>query len=169
MPCGGTGQDGELQAGLDRLHVDNGDGTITDVRTGLMWEKLSDDGGIHDRDWEYTWTEAFWYKVANLNAIAFAGYTDWRLPNVNELQSLANYGAFGPAVWPAFDTGCVAGCTVLTCSCNWRVGYTSGYYWTSSSVTSYPPHAWIVAAHDGSTDGQAKGNYRHVRAVRGGW
>src|SRR5262245_19776257 len=41
--CAGTGQDGELQNGLARSYVDNGDGTITDTKTGLMWEKLSDE------------------------------------------------------------------------------------------------------------------------------
>src|SRR5262249_50972170 len=50
VSCPGTGQDGEFQKGLDRAYVDNGDGTITDTRTGLMWEKQSDDGSIHDKD-----------------------------------------------------------------------------------------------------------------------
>jgi hypothetical protein len=39
-------------------YVDNGDGTITDAVTGLMWEKLSDDGSIHDADAAYGWPEA---------------------------------------------------------------------------------------------------------------
>ena len=50
VPCAGTGQDGELQKGLAQDYTDNGDGTITDNRTGLMWEKLGDDGSIHDKD-----------------------------------------------------------------------------------------------------------------------
>ena len=59
ISCAGTGQDGELQNGLHRGYVDNGDGTITDTSTGLMWEKLSDDTSIHDKDNVYTWTNAF--------------------------------------------------------------------------------------------------------------
>jgi hypothetical protein len=43
---------------LTRAYVDNGDGTITDSKTGLMWEKLSDDGSIHDWDATYTWADA---------------------------------------------------------------------------------------------------------------
>jgi hypothetical protein len=89
IPCAGTGQDGELQKGLARAYVDNGDGTITDTKTGLMWEKLSDDGSMHDQDTTYTWANAFAVKVATLNGGGgFAGYTDWRVPNVNELQSI---------------------------------------------------------------------------------
>ena len=55
VPCTGTGQDGEIQAGAPLAYVDNGDGTITDLNTGLMWEKKSDDGTIHDKDDIYTW------------------------------------------------------------------------------------------------------------------
>jgi hypothetical protein len=163
IPCAGTGQDGEHQKGIDRFYADNGDGTITDTRTGLMWEKLSDDGTIHDKDWQYLWTEALWGKVAQLNQAAFAGYTDWRLPNVNELQTLTNYGAGIPAVSPAFNTGCVSGCNVLTCSCT-----RSNSYWSSSAVASTPRRAWTVSTF-GTIQPFTKGEASlYVRAVRGG-
>lgn len=51
----GPGDDADLQTGVDRAYIDNGDGTITDTRTGLMWEKKSDDGTIHDKDNVYSW------------------------------------------------------------------------------------------------------------------
>ena len=70
IACAGTGQDGELQKGLARAYIDNGDGTITDTQTGLMWEKLRDDGSIHDKDNSYTWANAFAVKIAALNAAA---------------------------------------------------------------------------------------------------
>jgi hypothetical protein len=167
-PCPGSGRDGEHQKGLDRNYVDNGDGTITDVRTGLMWEKLSDDGSIHDIDNDYTWGDAYSYKLAGLNAIAFAGYTDWRLPNVNELQTLLNYGVNQPTVSPAFQAGCVPGCSVLTCSCAWRVGYTHGIFWTSSTYQSAPFYLWTVGVSDGSIGYEGRNEVRHARAVRGG-
>jgi hypothetical protein len=66
IACAGTGQDAELQKGLAGAYTDNGNGTITDTGTGLMWEKLSDDGTIHDKDTAYTWLDAFSTKVAML-------------------------------------------------------------------------------------------------------
>lgn len=56
IACAGTGQDGELQKGTSNSFTDNGDGTINDNVSGLMWEKLdnNDTGGIHDWDTTYT-------------------------------------------------------------------------------------------------------------------
>jgi hypothetical protein len=167
IPCAGTGQDGELQKGLARAYVDNGDGTITDARTGLMWEKLSDDGSIHDKDTDHFWDDAFEVKIAALNAGGgFAGHTDWRVPNVNELQSIVNYGAVWPAVSPAFNTGCVASCTVTSCSCT-----QPSEYWSSTTYQYSPQYAWAVEFRFGSV---REGGYNnkssklYVRAVRGG-
>ena len=82
IPCSGTGHDGEIQAGATLAYVDNGDGTITDLNTGLMWEKKSDDGTIHDWGNVYDWDSAVAVHVAGLNDpnVAFAGYVDWRMP-----------------------------------------------------------------------------------------
>jgi hypothetical protein len=102
VACAGTGHDGEVQAGATLAYVDNGDGTVTDVNTGLMWEKLADDGSINDKDTFYTWDNAFAVKVATLNSESFAGHTDWRVPNVKELQSIVNYENVDPAVSSAF-------------------------------------------------------------------
>lgn len=85
-----AGDDGDLELGTARSYTDNGDGTITDNATGLMWEKLTDDGTIHDKDNSYTWANAFAVKIAALNTANFAEHNDWRLPNVNELQTLAD-------------------------------------------------------------------------------
>jgi hypothetical protein len=164
MLCGGTGQDGELQSGLARAYVDNGDGTITDINTGLMWEKLSDDGSIHDKDDQYTWTDAFSVKVAALNGGGgFAGHTDWRLPNVNELQSLTNYGVQNPAVDAAFNTSCSPSCTVSMCSCT-----QPDFYWSASTLTPFPTSAWIEFFFNGAVGPCAKTEDNYVRLVRGG-
>jgi len=82
--------------------IDNGDGTVTDVRSGLMWEKKDDNGGVHDKDNTYTWTDPsdgdstnpdgtlFTVFLATLNDVVggeancFAGYCDWRIPEVGK-------------------------------------------------------------------------------------
>ncbi|MCC6766968.1 MAG: DUF1566 domain-containing protein [Deltaproteobacteria bacterium] len=164
IPCAGTGQDGELQKGLARSYTDNGDGTITDDRTGLMWEKLSDDGSLHDKDNYYTWTNAFAVKIAGLNAGGgFAGHTDWRLPNVNELQSLVSYGAVNPSVSAAFNTACAPACTVTTCSCT-----QSNFYWSATTYQDSPSLAWLVFFFDGDVYADGKPDNYYVRGVRGG-
>jgi hypothetical protein len=186
IACAGTGQDGELQKGLSVSYTDAGDGTIIDNRTGLRWEKLSDDGSIHDKDTAYVWPNAF-KKIQVLNGNAsgclgagnpdacctgvgtgsctpFGGFTDWRLPNVNELQSLVNYGtASQPTVYAAFNTGCVAACTVASCSC------TRPYeYWTATSYQLALSQAWWVSFGQGTVGWFNKFSFGYVRAVRAG-
>jgi hypothetical protein len=162
IPCTGTGQDGELQEGAPLSYADNGDGTVSDSNTGLMWEKQSDDGSVHDRDTFYTWDQAFSSHVATLNTMAFAGYTDWRVPNVRELHSIVNYENALPSVSAAFNTSCTPGCTVLTCSC------TAGNerYWSSSSGASGPVNGW--ENQEGFVGLLGKAAASKVRAVRGG-
>ncbi len=83
---------GQTEYGLNDF-VDNGDGTITDLATGLMWQE-SDDGVT--RNWE----EALAYA----DGLEIAGYDDWRLPNVKELHSIVDYTRDNPAIDPIFET-----------------------------------------------------------------
>jgi Protein of unknown function (DUF1566) len=164
IACAGSGQDGELQKGLARSFSDNGDGTIADAVTGLTWEKLSDDGTVHDWNDAFTWDNAL-TKVAALNAAGFAGHSDWRLPNINELNTLAEFSVHDPATFPIFNAGCVPGCTVLTCSCTLMDSY-----WSSTTVAGGAgDQAWDVALGGWGNDaGDYKLNSERVRAVRGG-
>lgn len=165
IPCAGTGHDGDLQRGVAFAYEDNGDGTITDANTGLMWEKLSNDGSLHHKENTYTWDNAFALKVATLNSPpCFSGHCDWRVPNLNELESIRNLENLDPAVPPAFNTGCQPGCTVLTCSCT----AVSTYYWSSSSYAGYPQFVWTVRFFDGSLGNGTGNSGYYVRAVRGG-
>jgi len=70
------GQDATYQ-GNEPSYTDNGNGTITDNATGLMWQQ-ADDGVV--RDWQNSLT--------NAETLVLAGHSDWRLPNAKELQSI---------------------------------------------------------------------------------
>ena len=168
-PGSPVGQDGALLKGAARQYVDNGDGTITDNKTGLMWEKLSDDASFENylncsNPTSFTWIVYDNY-FAFLNSFGggFAGHTDWRLPNVNELQSIVNYGTFGPAVAPVFNTGCSANCIVTTCSCTNPVSY-----WSSTTDPSNPGAALSVDFNAGLVKSGNKGATACIRGVRGG-
>ncbi|MBU0490286.1 MAG: DUF1566 domain-containing protein [Chloroflexi bacterium] len=63
--------------------VANGDGTVTDNATGLMWAQDDSGDGMN-------WEEALAW-VAQKNAENYLGYSDWRLPNAKEMQSLVDY------------------------------------------------------------------------------
>ncbi len=165
IPCPGTGQDAELQKGVPQALTDNGDGTVTDAATGLTWEKMSDDGTIHDKDNTYTWLNAFAVKIAALNAEGgFAGHTDWRLPNIRELHSIVNFGDADPAVANLFHRQCTPNCTVLACSCT----SSTTYGWSSTTYTDWEQSAWCVDFYDGYISANGKGGNLVVRAVRGG-
>lgn len=141
-------------------YTDNGDGTITDNNTRLMWEKKTSDDTIHDQQAMYTWADAVAVHVATLNETAFAEYTDWRLPNIRELQSILSYEKFGPAVSPVFVMGCVAGCTACSCT-------TSSNYWTATSFAPDPKFAWFVDFSGATVNRDGKTQINRVRAVRG--
>lgn len=176
----GPGSDGDLRPGAVLSYTDNGDGTITDHNTNLMWEKKDDSDGIHDRDNTYTWSGPSVGEsnimdgtisttfLAALNAgEGFAGHTDWRIPSIRELQGIVDYADTSPAVDAAFhqEGGC-AGCldlTVPACSCT-----ASDSYWSSTSFAAIPMGAWFVFFGGGHADFGAKSNAFPVRAVRGG-
>ena len=115
VPCPGTGQDGAILAGISwptPRFVTNGDGTITDSLTGLTW--LTDANCIatsypsFDSDGDYTgdgkviWQHAHDF-VVGMNGgtypLCAKGHSDWRVPNVNELESLINAGVLQSSPW----------------------------------------------------------------------
>ncbi len=164
IPCAGTGQDGELRRGVVRSFSDNGDGTITDNVTSLMWEKKSDDDSVHDWDQRrYVWGDAFLF-IQNLNTVpCFADHCDWRLPNRTELESIIDLDYSYPSVDPIFHNSCSLFCRVTTCSCT----YGSLPYWTSSTLAGSPYDAWAVEFQQGRVSAEYKNNLLVVRAVRG--
>jgi len=92
--CLDTGQDGEYQMGVigsSPRFTDNGDGTVTDNLTGLMWTK----------DTQHISGTMNWQPALTAcNGLDYAGHNDWRLPNGRELISLGDYGESGPGLPP---------------------------------------------------------------------
>jgi len=121
---------------------DNGDGTVTDVATGLMWQQADSEIGM---DWE----EALAYA----EGMELAGYDDWRLPSVKELQSIVDYSKSPNAIStddvdPAIDTDYFDITALPTGTTAYEVDY--GYFWTSTSAYFSPQspgydYAWYVA------------------------
>ena len=164
IPCAGTGQDGEVKAGAVPQFADNADGTITDLNSGLMWEKKSDDGSIHDKDNLYTWSDALGVFVPALNSSAFAGYSDWRLPNAKELNGIVDYEGSGSLdAYPAFNLACASSCTVMACSCT-----LDSRYWSSTTNWFDPTMAEFVGFALGDSFAASKTELYAARAVRGG-
>jgi len=133
-----TGDDGDLQKGREVLH-DNGDGTVTDLRTGLMWPKDGTGAGYANGA-EKTWNDAIDWA----NGLDFAGHTDWRLPNANELKS------FQEVTWGHYQS------------------QSPDYYWSSTTLASNTSAAVLVSLRNGFTDADGKTMDKHVVAVRGG-
>jgi len=168
--------DSAVRAGRPPAFRDNADGTVTDLRTGLMWEKkCAGCGGLHDLGLELPWSGSggemtIWDWQANLNTAGgagFAGYADWRLPNVKELQSIIDYERFNPAVTRTFDGDlCGLGCTELAnpqCSCT-----SMSTYWSSTTFPGSSSRAIVVAFNLGLINERPKNELAYVRAVRGG-
>ncbi|MDD5434392.1 MAG: DUF1566 domain-containing protein [Nitrospira sp.] len=134
ITCTGTGQDGELQRGVawpNPRFTDNGDSTVTDNLTGLVWTKDGNAPGpvACSPAGTKTWQAALDY-VACLNANSYLGYTDWRLPNINELKSLlVHSGQYDTFAW---------------LNANGFNNVQSAYYWSSTSSAYSTNYAWII-------------------------
>ncbi|MBT4526824.1 MAG: DUF1566 domain-containing protein, partial [Deltaproteobacteria bacterium] len=127
----------ELVANL----VDNGDGTVTDADTGLMWQQNKLILESH------SWDSAFTY----CKALALAGYNDWRLPDINELKSLVDYSKMTPSIDTTFFPN------------------TSWYdYWSSTTGADSTGDAWAVSSGFGSSRYRNKSKSKNIRAVRAG-
>jgi hypothetical protein len=89
----GTGEDAELAKGIARSYTDNGNGTITDNATGLIWQKCSDGQSSSDCSGgsaaTVTWANALTYCNSNTAGLPGSG---WYLPNVYQILSLVDFG-----------------------------------------------------------------------------
>ncbi|MDM8544153.1 DUF1566 domain-containing protein [Desulfococcaceae bacterium HSG9] len=141
----------------------NGDGTVTDELTGLMWLQ---DANCISKQWTDVDTSA---KVTNLVDTALpvcanytAVYSDWRLPTLRELQSLVYYGDYDPAVPNTAGIG------------KWDTdgapfnAVQSAYCWSGTTTAGGAGYAWSVSMNDGVVSADVKTLTYYVWPVRGG-
>ena len=119
--------------------VDNGDDTVTDVKTGLMWQQTTSS--------KMNWEDAIKY----CESLSQAGFSDWRLPIREELRSIVNYNKYNPAIDTVFFPETM-----------------SAFYWSSTSNAYTTGYAWGVRFYYGDGINSAKDSSYFVRAVRGG-
>lgn len=135
---------GNTGYGINRFR-DNGDGTVTDSATGLMWTKEDSRKGMN---WEgaLAWAQS-------RDSADYLGYDDWRLPNVKELQSIVDYSR-SPAT-----TSSAAIDTVFDCSSIIDEGGNVDYpfFWSSTTHLDYYANAYHASEADYVAFGKALG------------
>ncbi len=144
MSCTGSGQDGETRTGLSwpspRFIHDGA--TVIDTLTGLRWLRAADLSGG-----PVNWAEAL-SAVLALNASFLGGYR-WRLPNINELESLVDCEAHSPALTPGHPFTAIR-----------------ETYWSSTTSLYEPDWAWALYLYKGAIGvGQKAGRHFHVWPV----
>jgi len=119
--------------------VDNGDGTVSDRNTGLMWQKSGSNNYMSFKDAKD--------YIKSLNQEKFAGYNDWRLPTIEELASLLESSQLNKGLYidPLFD---------------------SQQSWCWSSTTRSSGSWWRVYFYNGDVDWCYVGCSSYVRGVR---
>jgi hypothetical protein len=110
---------------IENRFIDNGDGTITDQLTQLMWQK-------NPPSTTQTWEQA----LSTAQALSLAGYDDWRLPNIKELYSIHDAGRTNPAINPIFGLQAVAKYWAST-SIPGQQGVKAWYFDTRFGITTY--------------------------------
>ena len=130
--------------------VSNGNGTVTDMDTGLIWQQSTSPGTL------YTWKDA----LAYCEKLNLGGHKDWRLPTMKELESIVDFRYSRPSI----DT-------------EYFPDTQSSFYWSSNTSPSYHYAAYTVNFSFGSGGGHGgktyyygeEADYNYVRAVRGGY
>lgn len=135
IACANTGQDGELQTGMpwpNPRFTDNGNGTVTDNLTGLIWLKNANCFG--PQNWDAALTSAKGLATAACGLTDGSTSGQWRLPSIVELESLVDLSRSNPALPAGHPFSAVQ----------------SNYYWSSSTFDQGPSLAWFVYMPNGT-------------------
>lgn len=136
----------------DNVYVSNGDGTVRDTRNGLIWKACAEGqswsvsncaGTAITTDWANSFVEA--------NNSSFAGFSDWRIPNLKELRSLVEECRSSPSINYSFFPGTP-----------------TSHFWSSTPVVFDPRFAFTVSFDYGNGYNARTFAYNHIRLVRGG-
>lgn len=131
---------GSLTLSLNANFIrDNPNQVVYDTKTGLMWQ---DDAVGSQMDWSTA--------VTTCENLTLGGYSDWRLPNIRELNSITDRNRANPAISTNFTAA------------------SSDYYWSSTTMASNSSYAWLVLFNDGNDDRKNKIYNYYVRCVRAG-
>jgi hypothetical protein len=150
--CSGTGQDGDIRAGVawpDQRFIVSDD-CVTDNLTGLMWAGNADlPGGTRN------WQDALNYVASINSGSGLCDHHDWRLPNLNEMESLVHAGQLNTAAW---------------LNAQGFINVREKNYWSSTSYTAAPNNAWVVYMKGGGEGYADKGYWSiiYVWPVRSG-
>jgi hypothetical protein len=156
-----AGDDGALQKGAvwpEPRFRDNGNGTVTDNLTGLIWLKDADCrdtvGGINKSSGGLVWADALtWCNNLDSGACSLSDGSkagDWRLPNITELESLVDLQSYNPPLPSGHPF----------------INVQAWSYWSSSSY-HYTYSAWYVGMVDGYVNDGNKNDSSDVWPVRG--
>ncbi len=141
--------------------MDNHDGTVSDLKTGLMWKQCSE--GLSSADLTspdcatgtaaaLSWDQALQQPQSLNVGGGFAGHTDWRLPNVKELRSIVEEQCFSPSINATFFPNTPPGSA----------------FWSSSPDALFADYAWSVRFFNGFSGSNYRTDTLQVRLVRGG-
>ena len=158
----GTRDDGALQKGVawpTPRFTDNGNGTVTDNLTRLIWMKNANAFG--PITWDQALTAANSLKSGDFDLTDGSKAGDWRLPNRKELESLVDCGFYNPALPNTLGTG-------QWTEGNPFQGVQSSLYWSSSTYANFITSAWNVHFNDGLVYSIDKSGYHYVWCVRAG-
>ena len=123
---------------IQKHFVDNGDGTITDSLTNLIWQKVPYSDTL-------TWENALTYA----DTLTYASDTDWRLPNIKELESIS----IESSIQPSLDT-------------IFHITNSLAQYWASTTLPNQTTKAWYLDTHYGITTYDYKTSRLYVLCVR---
>ncbi len=132
-----------------KTYTDNGNGTIKDNATGLIWQKCSfgqDPLNCSGDGSTINWS----FSLSYCKNLSLGGRSDWKLPNINQLRSIVDYSTRSPSINFSYFP------------------YTERYvYWSSSTSTNNTNYSYYVNFYDGYIYSNDKSSIGYVRCVTG--